>query len=148
MNNNGWDSSSEDEYENENEKRNNDPLPEMDSEFRKKVMNIKHSLYKASILSPELGTVQAQNNGILQDYLNKINVIYVLSLRAQNGKKIMEKELMIFPEEVREELRVVLEWIDSFFRNNHIAETIPYSDYLRKSFHDYQFVQNNSFEEQ
>ncbi len=127
--------------------KNDNPLPEISKEFRDNVLNVKHSLYNNIVLSPELGTQNAQNNEVLQDYLEKINKVYILSLSAENGKKIPEEALLVFPEESRKMIRVTLDWILNFFKNNHISDTVPYSDHIRKSFHDYQFVQNNSFED-
>jgi hypothetical protein len=142
-------SDNDSDYDSELEEtpKNDNPLPEISKEFRDNVLNIKHSLYNNIVLSPELGTQDAQNNTILQDYLEKINKVYILSLSAENGKKIPQEALLIFPEESRKLIRDTLDWILNFFKNNHISDTVPYSDHIRKSFHDYQFVQNNSFED-
>jgi hypothetical protein len=148
---NNWsDNESEDEYDNEymeeNVKR-EDPLPELNPDFRKNVLQVKHSLYNNIVISPELGTDHAQDNKVLQDYLEKLNKVYIMSISAENGKKIPDHALLIFPEESRNMIRATLDWILDFFNSNHISETVPYSDHIRKSFHDYQFVQNNSFED-
>lgn len=144
MSNYSWsdDSSEEEEIQQKNE----NSLPAINDTFRNNVLKVKHSLYENIVLSPELGTVNAQDNQVLQHYLNKLNKVYIMSLRAENGKIITEEELLIFPKESREVIRSTLDWINDFFKKNHISVTIPYSDYIRKSFHDYQFVQNNSFD--
>lgn len=126
---------------------NEEPLPDIDKEFRDNVLKVKHSLYDTIVLSPELGTGEAQDKRVLDEYLDKLNKVYVLSLRAENGKNASENIIRIFPESSREAIRYTLNWIVDFFNKNHISATIPYSDYIRKSFHDYQFVQNNSFED-
>ena len=144
-------SDNDSDYENEMDEeiiKNDNPLPEISKEFRDNVLNVKHSLYNNIVLSPKLGTEDAQNNEVLQDYLEKINKVYILSLSAENGKKIPEEALLVFPEDSRKLIRDTLNWIVNFFKNNHISDTIPYSDHIRKSFHDYQFVQNNSFEDE
>jgi hypothetical protein len=148
-NNQKWvNDDSEDEYEEENMiVKNNNPLPELNKEFRDNVLNVKHSLYDHIVLSPDLGTTGAQDNGVLKDYLDKLNTVYIMSIKAQNGKSIPEEALSVFPESSREAIHVTLRWITDFFNKNHISATIPYSDYIRKSLHDYQFVQNNSFED-
>jgi hypothetical protein len=112
------------------------------------VLQVKHGLYDNIVLSPELGTVGAQDSNILQDYLNNIHHVYVLSINAQNGIKYSDndKEFDAFPENTRDKIRKTLAWITDFFSKNTIPDTIPYSDFIRKSFHEYQFVQNNSFE--
>lgn len=138
------------EYDNDQEEvtKNDNPLPEISKDFRENVLNVKHSLYNNIVLSPELGTQDAQNNTVLLDYLEKLNKVYILSLSAEDGKKIPEEALLIFPEESRKLIRDTLDWILNYFKNNHISDTVPYSDHIRKSFHDYQFVQNNSFEDE
>ena len=148
-NNQKWvNDDSEDEYEEENMiVKNNNPLPELNKEFRDNVLNVKHSLYDHIVLSPDLGTTGAQDNGVLKDYLDKLTPVYIMSIKAQNGKSIPEEALSVFPESSREAIHVTLRWITDFFNKNHISATIPYSDYIRKSLHDYQFVQNNSFED-
>lgn len=140
------DDETEEEYEEETIKR-EDPLPELNPEFRENVLKVKHSLYNNIVLSPDLGTKGAQDNNVLQDYLEKLNKVYIMSISSENGKKITDEALLIFPEETRNLIRTTLDWIFDFFQKNHISLTVPYSDHIRKSFHDYQFVQNNSFEE-
>ena len=144
---NKWVDDSEEEYEQEEIIQNHEPLPDIDKTFRDNVLKIKHSLYDTIVLSPELGTDDAQNKKVLQDYLDKLNKVYILSVYAENGKNPSENVIRLFPESSREAIRVTLNWIIDFFNKNNIPDTIPYSDYIRKSFHDYQFVQNNSFEE-
>ena len=59
---------------------------------------------------------------------------------------ITDKELDAFPSNSRQAIKTTLIWIADYFSKNRIPETIPYVDYIRKSFHDYQFIQNNYFE--
>jgi hypothetical protein len=144
-----WKDDDMEEYEEEDQEvvKRDDPLPELDTLFRENVKNVKHSLYNNIVLSPELGTDGAQDNTVLQNYLEKLNKLYILSISAENGKYVPDKALVIFPESSRPLIRTTLDWIVDFFRKNHISLTVPYSDHIRKSFHDYQFVQNNSFED-
>jgi hypothetical protein len=74
-----------------------------------------------------------------------VNNVYILSINAQNGK-ISEEELNKFPKESRDSIRLVLKWISDYFSKNQIPDTIPYSDFIHKSFHEYQFVQNDEFD--
>jgi hypothetical protein len=135
---------SDEEYEDEYDHNEVAP-PEIDNNFRENVLNIKHLLYENSVLSPELGTEKAQSVEALQDYLQNINHIYVLSLNAQKG--LMNKDdLSKFPENVREPIKLLLNWLSDYFSKNRVPDTIPYEDYIRKSFREYQFVQDNSFE--
>jgi len=124
---------------------NNKPLPDIDHDFRKNVLDIKHILYTTIVLSPELGSPTIHSNELLDTYLNTLNNVYIMALRAENGTNITEKELAFFPEESREAIRGMLGWMVEFFNKNHISETIPYSEYIRTRFRDNPLVQTNSF---
>ena len=77
MNDNQWsDDDSETEYE--EYVQNDVPPPSIDDTFVENVLQVKHGLYDNIVLSPELGTVGAQDSNILQDYLNNIHHVYVL----------------------------------------------------------------------
>ena len=81
--NNKWtDSDSDEEYDDEYIQ--NETMPEsINKEFSDNVLKVKHTLYDDIVLSPSLGTEKAQSKEILQDYLNKLNDIYIMSLHAQ-----------------------------------------------------------------
>lgn len=145
--NDKWSPDESDElYESDEEYIQNEVLPpELDEEFRKDVLEVKHNLYDGIILAPNLGTSEAQSNETIIKYLKNINQVYMLCLNAQRGI-IKEEDLIKFPENVRGSLQRVLNWLHKYFKKNSMSDTIPYEDYIRKSFHDYQFVQNNSFE--
>ena len=119
--------------------------PEIDNEFRKNVLDIKHKLYENTVLSPELGTENAQSMQTLEEYLKNINQVYILSLNAQKGQ-VNGGELSNFPENIRGQIKTLLNWLADYFSKNRVPDTIPYTDYIRKSFKEYQFVQDNSFE--
>jgi hypothetical protein len=146
-NNNKWDSDENDtDYEDEEYVQNEVPPPEINKDFIENILKVKHSLYDNVVLSPELGTEKAQNNTILQDYLHHVNQVYILAINAQRSK-VKEQDLQPFPEKSRDEIRKTLDWITDYYKKNQVPDTIPYTDFIRKSFHEYQFVQNdNSFE--
>ncbi len=138
--------SDEEYYEGDEEYVSNEvPPPEIDNEFRNNVLDIKHNLYENIVLSPELGTDKAQSLQALQEYLKNINQVYILSLNAQKGQ-VNEADLSKFPENVRGQIKTLLSWLADYFSKNRVPDTIPYEDYIRKSFREYQFVQDNSFE--
>lgn len=149
LDNNKWQSNENDtDYDDEDNEyvENEVPPPELNKDFIENILKVKHNLYDNTILSPELGTKQAQNNNIIQGYLNHVNRVYILAINAQRGK-INEDYLNTFPENSRQQIKTTLDWITEYFSKNRIPDTIPYSDFIRKSFHEYQFVQNdNSFE--
>lgn len=137
---NKWDSDDEEEME-----INEVPPPDIDKQFRENVLSVKHNLYDNTVLRPKLGTSQAQSDKVIDEYLNKLNHVYVLCLSAQKGNVRMN-ELSRYPKEVQEPLKLVLNWLSEFFRKNRVPDTIPYADYIRKNFKEFQFVQDNSFE--
>lgn len=147
MNDNKWisDDETEDEYDGD-VTTNETPIPEVDREFRESVLKAKHSLYDNIVLSPELGTNEAQNPKVLVTYMTNLNNFYELSKRAQSRFDNDSVDLSTFPENSQQQIRMVLDWISNYFSKNKIPDTIPYTDYIRNSLHDYQFVQDNSFE--
>jgi hypothetical protein len=147
MDENKWISDEETDDEYDGDIINNEtPLPEVDSEFRDSVLKAKHSLYDNIVLAPELGTNNAQNPKIIITYMTNLNNFYELSKRAQTQFDNNSVDLSVFPEKSRKEIKLVLDWISNFFTKNKVPDTIPYTHYIRNSLHDYQFVQDNSFE--
>jgi hypothetical protein len=141
---NKWQEDSESEVD-EDYVLNEVPPPQIDSEFREKVLKVKHSLYDNIVLSPEPNTKEAQSKQVLNAYLSKLNKVYVLALNAKSGRFVVS-ELDSFPEPTRDLIKDTMNWIIDFFSKNKVPDTIPYDDYINKSFHEYQFVQDNSFE--
>jgi hypothetical protein len=135
---------SEDEYEEEDYVQNELPPPDVNDTFRENVLNVKHILYDNTVLKPELGTYKAQSNKVLYEYLKDINQVYVLCLNAQKGN-VNDADLSKLPVEARQPLKQVLTYLADYFKKNRVPDTIPYEDYVRKSFKEYQFVQVNSF---
>jgi hypothetical protein len=142
---NKWAPDDSDEEYDEEYSVNEVPPPSINEEFRNNVLNVKHILYDNTVLSQDLGTARAQDNNLLVDYLKNINQVYILCLNAQKGV-VNDEDLKRIPEKAREPLKRVLSWIADYFRKNSAPDTIPYEDYINKSFREYQFVQDNSFE--
>lgn len=142
-----WNEDTDSEYEDEDYMQNEVPPPEIDQQFIDNILDIKHKLYKATVLAPELETPKAQSNQVLQEYLNNLNSVYFMAINAQRGN-IVENEQRInnLPPETREIITQTLQWIADFFNKNTVVDTIPYSDFIGKSLHTYPFVQDNSFE--
>jgi hypothetical protein len=143
--NNKWEDDSDSEYEDEGYE-NEVPPPAMSQEFIDHILNIKHKLYDAIVLSPKLETPEAQNPEVLQEYLNKLNTVYVMAVNVQNGQNVqIDKKIQEFPPESQESIRNAMKWIRDYFRSNMPPDTIPYSDFIRKSLNEYQFDQRESF---
>jgi hypothetical protein len=116
----------------------------VNDEFSNMLLRTKHKLYTSIVLSPNIDNENAQDNGLLEDYLNHMNRLYVMTVVCQNGKSNV-RNLNEFPEEVRADIQKLVEWLESFFSKNRIPDTIPYTDYIRNQLHVYPLIQNNSF---
>jgi len=124
---------------------NEEPLPEINKEFRQLVLDTKHKLYTNTVISGKEGTEQAQNNNLIRDYLRSINNLYVISLNMQKKENTDSINLSVFPENTRESIELTLNWIRKYFSENNLPDTIPYKDYIQKSFHEYPYVQSDNF---
>jgi uncharacterized protein (DUF2225 family) len=127
--------------------KNEEQPPGIDSEFRNNVSKVKHIIYEATVLSPELGTKKAQNTGVLGDYIKALNNVNNLSKQAQRGT-IDKNKLKQFPEETQEPIHNLLTTIADHSKNNPPAETIPYVDYIQNSYKEHPFIQTNSFNQE
>lgn len=145
---NKWANDTDDEDDiNEEYVQNEVPPEPINEEFMNNIVKIKNNLYDNIVLGPEEGTSEAQSRSVLQNYLNRINDIYILSLNAQKGNVLDTPEyLNKFPASTRDSIKFVLHWIADYFKKNQVSDTIPYSDYIYKSFKEYPFVQKDSFE--
>lgn len=149
--NNKWDDNSDSDYEDEGYDGypNEVPPPEMSQDFIDHILDIKHTLYDTIVLAPKLGTQDAQNPDVLQEYLNKLNTVYVMAVNAQNGQTgSLDKKIQEFPTESQKSIRSAIQWIKDYFRSNMPPDTIPYSDFIRKSLNEYQFDQRKSFNQE
>jgi hypothetical protein len=146
--NNKWKNDEDDEDDiNEDYVQNEVPPEPINEEFVNNIVKIKNNLYDNIVLGPEEGTPEAQSRKLLQDYLNKVNEVYILSLNAQKGIILdNEQYLNKFPVSMRESIKLMLHWIANYFKKNRVSDTIPYTDYIYKSFKEYPFVQKDSFE--
>jgi hypothetical protein len=133
-----WETDSDDndsEYE-----QNDTPPPDIDNDFRNNMLNIKHKLYEKLVNEPEDSDVNLNN------YMKKLNILYVMAINAQSDKMSPRDALNQFPPELQQQIGDILVWIQDYFKKNEPCDTIQYEDYIRKSLHDYQFIQHNSFE--
>ena len=138
---------SDDDYNDEDSILNEEPPPDVDENFKKSVSNLKHTIYEATVLSPDLGTEEAQNNRVLEDYINVLNNVNNLSKQAQKGK-INKNELNQFPKEIQEPINNLLTSITDHSKNNSPADTITRIDHIQNSFKVHPFIQKNSFNEE
>jgi hypothetical protein len=126
--------------------QNEEPPIDIDENFKKNIVNLKHEIYETTVFSPKLGTTHAQSTTEFNKYLEHINNVYILCINAQMGK--INNNLDNFPKEVRHSIGTLLIWMADFFKKNQPVDTIPYKSYIQKSFKEYPFVQTNSFNEE
>lgn len=112
-----------------------------DPAFVSNLYQIKQSLYKTYVFGPSLNSEKAQDNAVLNDYLQGLNRLYDLSLRAQKGNAISEDRMKGFPSDIQPSIRAVLEWIRAYFQKNAPVKTIPYTHYIERALRIYPFVQ-------
>ena len=123
--------------------QNEEPLEELNDDFKNKIQEVKINLYNNTVMLPALGTPEAQDDKLRKEYLKHVNNLYILMLRAQNGKNTFnDKMITRFPEGSREVIIDVLKWIENYFNKNNIPDTIPYSDHITQQFHVYPYIRN------
>jgi hypothetical protein len=136
------DSSFEEEYI-----QNEIPPPDIDDEFREKILDAKRSLNTNIINGPELGTRESQDVKLVNDYIKALNNLYILSLNAQKGINVInDRNLSVFPPETKEKIELALRYITDYFKKLSIVDKIPYEHYIRQSFKENQFLLHNNFE--
>ena len=120
--------------------QNDTPPPDIDDDFRNNMLNIKHTLYKTLVNEPE------DKDANLDNYMNKLNALYIMAINAQADKINPPESLNQFPPELQEQIGNILAWIQDYFEKNEPCDTIQYKYYIKNMLHDYQFIQHNSFE--
>jgi hypothetical protein len=147
--NNGYTYEYEDDEYNEDEYEQNDIAPpDISPEFREAILDAKNVLYQTIINGPNVGTPEAQDNKVLKKYMDSLNNLYILSINAENGIKVInDKNLSKFPKDARNKVQVALEYITTYFQKLSVVDKIPYDNHIRNSFKTYQFKLNNDFEE-
>lgn len=134
---NRWESDSSDTEE---ELQNETPLKGVDPEFHNKLITIKQQLYDQIVYSPDEQSNKAQDLGLLQDYLNHLNSIYLMTIDARNGSTHYES-IETLPASLQTSIRDILQWIHEYFHNNVKEVTLPYSRMLDQVLHEDPFIQ-------
>ena len=135
------------EYDGEEDEyvQNEEPLEGLNEDFVNYIKKVKTSLYDNTILSAKLGTSDAQDDTLRDEYLNHVNKVYLLAIRAQkdnNTHNNNNKLIDTFPEEAKEAIKNVLKWIEDYFSKNQPFDTIPYESYITQQLHVYPYRQN------
>jgi hypothetical protein len=139
---------SDDELYDEEYVQNDVPPPGITDEFREAILEAKKSLNNTIITGPELGTRNAQDIKVVNNYVMTLNKLYILSLDAEKGVDVINsKNLDLFPSDARDKVKIALNFIADYFRKLSVPDRIPYENYIRNSFKENQFLLHNNFEE-
>ena len=112
----------------------------LDPTFVSNLQQIKQALYQTTVFGPSLNSENAQDNAILNEFLQGLNQLYEMSLRAQEGKPLVEERLRGFPATLQPSIQELLEWIRVYFQKNTPRTRIPYTHYLSRTLRIYPFV--------
>jgi uncharacterized protein YjdB len=116
--------------------------PPIDDNFKTKLVNLKKQLHAVVITGPKLGTPNAQSDKVFNTYREHIINIYKLFKKAQNGTITnTNTNLSQFPEDSRESIRNLLEFINSYFKSpkNKTEDMLPY-EHAIENFKNYPYT--------
>jgi hypothetical protein len=132
------------ESDSDDDQKNDTPLKVINPKFRKGFVDIKNALYDSTVYSKKEGTPESHDMKLLQDYVGKLNHLYVISLDAQKIVNNVndESQLEVFPEELRSIIKGVLVWTSDYFSKNGREDTLPYSRVIDEVLHENPFVQH------
>ena len=135
----------EEEEEEEDIIQNEEPLQPIDSMFNDLVLNTKKSLYKNIVLGPPLNTKKAQDNKLLVSYLQKLTSLRRLCLYVQYhtlSEKNLNKLIEEYPNETRNMIKILVQWLAVFFNKNNAGDIIRCVDPLKRKLFSHPLVQN------
>lgn len=118
------------------------PPPGVDPHFSQCVHSIKWKLYQAIVLGPELNTPEAQQNELLQTYVNQLERLYRMFEKALRGS-ISDADTRPFPSSLRHEILSCAMGLKERIKPSasaHAADLIPYQDQLKQILRMYPFV--------
>ena len=109
----------------------------IDENFKKNIVELKRIIYNAIIVSPELGTSEAQNSNLIIKYIlcmNDINNLFLEVQQEQHAGQLQQKatinNLEQFPKESHELLRSLLIWIADYYKKSEVYDIPPYQHYI------------------
>jgi hypothetical protein len=127
---------SEEEQEQEQEQ----DVPEVSPAFQRCVSDIKWRLYETVVFGPELATPEAQENGLIQTYVQQLETLYRLLDAALRGA-FKESDLAALPPARRHEVLQCVHALQKVVKGaQNAAELIPYREYLQEMLRVYPFV--------
>lgn len=142
MNNsrNGSDSDSDTETDTHAIVKGGDIPPKgLDGEFCRCIQTLKWNLYQTIVLSPTLNTPAAQQNDLIQTYINQLGHLYLALDNALSGR-INDAMMRPFPIKLRHDILKCSQWIHRLVRPLTPTDLVPYWDYVNTALLVYPFV--------
>jgi hypothetical protein len=122
-------------------------------EFCSDVQKLKYTIYTIIVLEPkDAESDDAQNNSLLQKYINALDMVYQSALeKVNNNHTVMadKKELNShgYSDESVSAINSAIEHINDYVTNNANLNKIAYLSYITNQFHTFPFFQLPSFPE-
>jgi len=129
---------------------NEDPseLEQVAPEFANKLTDTKRLIYSAVIFANNESTPEAQDTGILNDYLRALKTLYDLFQRMKTtsvSPQEREQYLNTFPEGARQSANDIVVLYDAFLaKNKEQWKRVPYDSYIESSLIRHPYVQSSN----
>lgn len=122
------------------------PFADISNEFKDSILEAKKSLYYAIMFGPKLGTPEAQSLTLIDDYLQKLNELYILTDNIKKNVNVINtRNLELFPFESRKSIEFALQMITKHFNlNKSVEDRGPYESYVYNILKKYQYVFKNN----
>lgn len=119
--------------------------PGVDLPWAQCVHVLKWKLYEAIVLGPELSQPEAQQNELLQVYVNQLEQLYRILEKATHGAVPTSADLRPFPSRLRLEIMKCASGLKGRMAGaaqtpKHVADRIPYQDFLKQTLRTYPFT--------
>jgi len=116
-------------------------------EFCRKIYKCKKVLYNDIVFSAKnVESNEAQNNKLLQHYLNALNYIYHTTMDVINNNNSTPSEIgKGYSTTSRRTIKDVTDFMNTFFTNNNDYNSLLYIDYITNKLIVFPFIQRRDF---
>jgi len=123
------------------------PIPGVADEFRRLLLDCKHAIYMAIVLSPDEETDEAHRDSLTQDFLYNLQHLENQIFSIQRNGNLANARWIDFPEQAQPKIQKLFEQFETICRENESSpvDMIPYQDYIHTSLHTFPYVQNDNF---
>lgn len=126
--------------------RNETPLPPVDKQFKNILTDCKRSIYMATVFANDENSAEAQDTGLLNVYLRSLSALYALlnSLPSSQTDQIqwVNQPWSEIPESARDKTQSAVLWYKNYLtKNNRTIDRIPYTDYISNILHRHPYSQ-------